>query len=94
MPLLEGGCPTAPIPFLSPPSSSLSRSPLFSDHNSTAEGHASHFDHHTRGEERGREGGIAREKENPETEYHAEVYVADVEEVHLMEQRVSQLMES
>lgn len=63
---LDLGCSTCSTPFFSllPPSSSLPHSPLFSDHSSTAERHASHFDHRTRGGERGggREGARERER--------------------------------
>lgn len=54
-----------------PPSSSLPCLPLFSDHSSTAERHASHFDHRTRGGEREGRRGREREREHIETEYNS-----------------------
>lgn len=82
-----------PLPsLLFPPS--LARSPLFSDHSSTAERHASHFDHRTRGgegeggererRELGREGGIEKGREREHIETHrvscSRTIEADVEE--------------
>lgn len=54
---IEQNCYSTPFTLSSFPPS-LARSLLFSDHSSTAERHASHFDHHTGGGER-----VGRRKE-------------------------------